>query len=361
MKIIKKLLFIAGVTFSVSLTACSGILNYQQTENRSTKVYSIINIDKENTPDIEALKVKSIDYKVIKGKENVPYLTIQQYASFLEPFLLDGFVSSVSDLSGALTWTISETFKTGTRTVFAAQGSVSNKYLFYSGSFSSRLTIGKDYSKSSMYVQMNYTSEIPYQGNRYKPFYYGDTDYIVFKKGGNTYYPLSLLETTFGSASDVHMLFNYNRIILFNESEDLSNNSYLVDGNESTAYEEMKSVITTKFNNEMPRDILQDRYSSFLFTMNNFYGLSDVKKIYSMENYISNLSHQFNSDNGEERTRAIYEIFTSLDDGHSGLINAGPWSSGNYSAYGPHLIEMLKTRNQLRNQRNEMEMGAGKV
>ena len=332
-------------------TGCS-FLSLTTLSEKYVTVYSLID-NPEGGQDIETYKNETYDFKIRQGEEECLYLSLTTYSDMIRPYFKDGYSPYISDDGSTSVFAV---LNSNNDYVFATEINPRNKTIWSGGSLSEALTIGTDYSKSSLNLQMDIEAKSMREATLDGASYYGNTSYKVYRRNGITYYPLSLLDSALSTYVGIYHLYNYRRIIQFNDYDQLSQIEYMVDNQKYTAFQEMKSHAQNSFFLSMPNYLIEDRANAFFFVMDNFYGLAQTRKIGSMVNYYKQQSYYdyFYSNNNDLRNEAFYAAIGLLDDGHSAVREdeSAPWYTKDYNYSGNHLINMIKVRNDLTTSRN---------
>ena len=343
----------------LSLSACS-LFSLATLLKTTIGVYSITT-DKKSGKDIEEYKVGDFDFCYKDGEEYLPYLTLSTYNAMISPYLKPGFKLSVQEGSNSVAWIGTE--ENG-EYIFAAEINPRVKSVYSAGTLTNALNVGQDYSKSSFYMEMKNDSEVIRQSSSDPEHYYGNTTYVVYRRNNETYFPLSLLDSAFSSYTGISHIFNYNRIIQYDEYDQLNGLIYKIGTKDYTAFSEMKSVIEPVFDNVMPYYLRKDRMNAFLFIMDAYYGLAYTRKIGSMANYYKSQAYYdyFLSEDTDKRNEAFYAALGLLDDGHTGVDadENAPWYTQTYSYGGSHISNMVKVRKQLTENRKAFYENQGK-
>ena len=344
-----KLLLTLLVAITLPISACS-LLGLTSLDEGTYGIYSILD-DAESGKDVESYKVKELEMKYVRDESYVPYLSLNDYSELIHPYIKKGYSSYSAENGESAVWMVSN--EDGDY-VFVAEINAREKTVWVRGSLSSYLTIGKDYSKSSLYTQLDYEGEIVREANKNGSCYYGNTSYKAFRRNSVTYFPLSLLDASFSSYTNIYHLYNYARIIQFDEYDKLSEFKYLVNNKEVTPFKEMKEIKLGLL--VMPEYMINDRANAFFYIMDNFYGLSFTRKIGSMVNYYKQQSYYdyFYSYNDDDRNNAFYAAIGLLDDGHSAVREdeSAPWYTQAYNYGGSHIQEMVRVRTNLSTSRS---------
>ena len=88
---------------SLLLSSCSLFKTYS-TKTQELDVYLLETAIKKE--DYANAKVASVSAEFIDGEKYIPYITLEQYASLYEPYLIDGAKSKVDYEGSTATWTI---------------------------------------------------------------------------------------------------------------------------------------------------------------------------------------------------------------------------------------------------------------
>lgn len=346
----KKFSILLTIGSMLLFSGCS-FLSLVSLKDKTIGVYSFLD-DADSGKDINSYLVNSITFKVKENEEHVPYLSLKTYSDMLRGYLRDGYDFYNGEDSTTSLWAVSD--QNGDY-VFAVEINPKNKTIWCRGSLSNALTVGKDYSNSSLNVQMSIQSEIVRESTKEGESYYGNTSYKAYRRNGVTYYPLSLLESAISEATGIYHLYNYRRIIQYDDYEKLHTVEYNFDNSKYTAFSEMKFDVSYGFFNQMPDYLIEDRANAFFFIMDNYYGLAQTRKIGSMVNYYKqqNYYNYFFSSNTDDRNNALYAAIGLLDDGHSALDEdeSAPWYTQAFAYGGSHLQQMVTVRNNLRTKR----------
>lgn len=329
------------VLFSLLLTVClsSCRISYLKTNTMTSDVYSLIGGKQTNN--------KTISYEVVEGKELLPYFSMKSYLSLYDKYLKDGYHISVEESASE-----SDVYVTNpdNQYLFIAGINVGSQSVVANGDFSDAFINSKDYSKSSLYVGNVTTYEVASKPVSVKTLYYKNMGFSTIRKGGVNYFPLSLLECVFSSSCGVHLFFNYERFVQYMDYEELTGTTYQVNGEVTTAFKEMKNYIKSNMPS-MPLYLREDRRASFLYTLENQYGLKYTRNISSMRNYLESQSFftDFLSDDVYKRNEAYYKTFALLDDGHTSIRDMAdfPWLAGEYNQYGTKMMRIISVRQQL--------------
>ena len=337
----KKAFMLLGLLATVSLTSCR--ITYVSSKTVTAPVYSLFNKEVDSS--------RTISFEVLNEKELLPYLTVTSYLSLYDGYLKDGYKFELHEDSSDAVVLVDDP---DGNTIYYVDFSPTYKSVMVNGDFSSAFVFDKDYSKSSLYALSDTKYEIAKEPTTLRTFSYSNLGFNTLRKGGVNYYPLSLLECAFAPYSNVHHLYNYSRIVQYSEYEELTDTTYKVDGEDLTAFKEMKRYITNHLQ-VMPLYLREDRRASFLFTLENQYGLKFTRNISSMRAYLQkqDFYDDFLSENNEKRNEAYYKTFALLDDGHTSIRDHADfaWMEGEFNQYGSKMSHIISVRQTLSNQR----------
>ena len=341
----KKLIFFTLLSTLV-LTSCR--ITLLKTEEKTVTITSLF--------DGEVDDSRTISYLVKEGEELLPYFSLSSYLSMYDKYLTDGYKYDLDESSGAMI-----TVYSGDEPIFLAGIDYSSQYVVENGDFSSAFTFSKDYSKSSLSIYSEQEAEIVKSPTAIREFSYRNMGFTTFTKNRIVYYPLSLLECVFAPYSGVHHFYNYKRLLQYADYEELTDTTYKIYGEDTTAFKEMKNYMDTSLE-VMPLYLRKDRKASFLFTMENQYGIKYTKSISSMRRYLEeqDFFNDYLSEDNLKRNEAYYKTFALLDDGHTSIRDHKdfPYKEGEFNPYGLHVSNILSIRQTLSKQR---ELAPGEV
>ena len=346
----RKIVFAA--LFTLVLSGCTIDRSVTNVELVNDRLYSFILKDEEVISFNQA-NTTEISYYVVQNEPLNPYFSLKDYFSLYEPIKNSYYTFDVSK-SGYNT--IVKVTDLRDQALFAAQINTLYKEFYVSGDFSEALKNAKDYSRSSLQLRARTEYKIEKNPSDVIGMNYHKAGYKSFTRDGVDYFPLSLLESAIGPNAGVRHLFNYKRLIQFDDAEQLSKQKYIVDGVETTAYEEMSSYIKNIMIT-MPKYLINDRKSAFDFIIENLYGLKYTRNINSMVDYLSNQSFysDFYSSDSWTRREAYNKVFALLDDGHTSTRDTAeyPWYENTSTIpYGSHVLNLYNTRETLSKMRN---------
>ena len=345
-----KLALVLLSLIALPVSACS-LFSLSTLEDTNIGVYSLLD-DVQGGKDVNSYLVNTINCKVKENEGRALYLSLSSYGEMIRGYLKDGYHFYTAEDTNTSLLAVSND---NGDYIFAVEINPRSKTVWCRGSLSNALTVGKDYSNSSLDVQMSIKAETMREATKEGESYYGNTSYKAYRRNGVTYYPFSLLESAISDATGIHHFFNYRRIIQYDDYEKLHSVEYRFDNSKYTPFGEMKFDVDNAFFNQMPDYLIEDRANAFFFIMDNYYGLAQTRKIGSMVNYYKqqNYYDYFYSSNTADRNNALYAAIGLLDDGHTALNEdeSAPWFTQDYAYGGSHLKEMITVRNNLKSSR----------
>ena len=342
----KSRLFQLLILSTLSLTSCS-LFNFD--------TYTVIEKDIE-VFDIDALdstnKLSSGYQATIKaafkeGQEYIPYVTLEQYASLYGKHLSSDVVSEVKDYEYFSYWTITK----GGSYYFVAEVNPSSKSIRYGGSLEAAYATNDDpRDLKALTHAMNTTTENKSEsGSGYTDLSYKNYGINSIKYNNQNYYPLSLLDNSFSSNSYIYFEYNYKHILSTRDVESYATKYYIDSGVEYSFDTQMESA---KSDNDIPSYLVKFNAGMFLYTMDNFYGLKDYKKISSFAKYCKSVGvyDGLYSSHGPTRVQAYSDALSILDDNHTVLYSANDtWDESNFARrrYGEGAYNRSVTRQTL--------------
>lgn len=336
-----KAFILSSLLLTITLTSCR--ISFLESEKGEMDVCSLIGGKVDSS--------RKVNYRYLNKQELLPYFSMKEYTSLIKNHMKNQFELTINETGGESTVFV----QSEEGNIFIASISTSSQSLIAYGDFSNAMTFDKDYSKSSLYLSSSTTYENVKEPTNVRTFSYRDMGFTTFAKNGTTYYPLSLLECVFAPSCGLHHYYNYCRLVEYAEYEELTDTSYEADGSSVTAFKEQKQYIAKNMP-DMPMYLRKDRLASFLFTLENQYGLKYTRKISSMRKYLAKQSFysDFLSENNLLRNEAYYKTFALLDDGHTSIRDHYdfPWKEGSFNPYGPKMSRILSVRQNLSSQRD---------
>ena len=321
-------------------------------ETKTMDVYSLI--DKEVTINQQAT------YHIFEDNELLPYFSFSEYASLIEQHYGTGYYANVTETFYSSEY---DFYNPNGQAMFVVYINTNKKSVLFNGSPYSGFKTEKDYSKTTLSLRATTYYDIAKEPETIKELSYVDMGFTVYRMNQKNYFPLSLLEAIFAPNTGIFHFYNYQRLLQYTEYEQLTDTTYQVGEKSVTAFLEMNQYISDHLK-IMPLYLRIDRRASFLFTMENLYGLKYTRNIPSMKEYLErqDFYSDFLSEDNEKRTEAYYKTFVLLDDGHTSTRNHQdlPWLEGDFNRYGPKLTRMFEVRQMLSTERAK-ELAPGDV
>ena len=347
----KKRLLALLVLPSLTLSACS-FFNFE-TYDTYSKTISVYNIDKlDESKDLANSIPFTINARFIEGQDYVPFITLKQYASLY----LTHIAADVSYEIKDDTWTI---YKNGSPCFIAAFDHVFKEVLM-AGSMQSAYKDGDDpRDLAVLSYGVDYKSTLNYIGDTaYSLFSFSEYNIPSFKYEGERYYPLAFFDTTFIDSSSIYFTYNYKHILSTRDVENYSEVTYIDEGKEYTFDSQMEEVCQED-NKVIPSYLAKLNANLFIYLMDNFYGLRDIRNIKNFKKYYSeqhNIYNLLTSSDNESRGFAYSDALSILDDNHTLLVSANKsWGedvASRYRRYGEACYRRSTIRTSLNQYRS---------
>ncbi len=293
------------------------------------------------TLDKEEYQLGKYNIKFVEEETLVPYISLEEMAKLYNKNLkTNEAVSKVEEVDGNNIWSIT----LGNKAESLIRINPVEQEILIEGGFENVYNGAVDSSKHSLLLDVKTESSVIKLANSKKTVLtYKDTDFQTVKDNGVYYYPMSLLNVAFQNYTGHKYFYNYENIYEYNEYDNLST----IDIYKKEGDEESNNVIgmMSKYIDEhylekdasqnplMPMYVRKNSRSEFIFTFNNFYGLSSVRNISSMKNYFSvyGIYDDMISDNSLIRGKAYATAAFILQDQHTAKANLGanPWGETN--------------------------------
>ena len=335
---------------TILLSSCTFLFGVQS-YTKDINVYDIDRLDAES--NLSSGLQNTIRARFVNGKEYIPYLTLEQYASLYKKH----FTSDTNSVVQADTFSASWTISRGDVILFVAGIDYFSNEIIMAGSIESAYKSDDDPRDLKA---LNYALKIDADG-----FNLGDTNYASFKFSGyklttfsadnNRYFPLGLLNITFSDSSGIYFDYNYSHILSTRDVDNYATCEYVDEGNTYTFNSQMKA----NQKDEVIPDYLRDYNANlFIYLMDNFYGLKSLKGIKSMASYYKEkglYTNLYNSEPGP-RTMAYSDCLSILDDNHTLLVDVNDtWGDPNYQStrrYGEGCHNRSRIRAELKGYRD---------
>ena len=331
---------------ALMLSACDSPFIDTGTQKKLT-VYDLDSID--NRDSLETATQLTVKARFKRNKGYVPYVSLEQYASFYNSHFDKGIVSTVKNEGiGSIVWTIYK----GEDLYFASEINLVAKAVVLAGSLSATFKAKdnpQDLTVLSYGIQTEYDGQYLSSRNYcYYDFYGYDIDYIRYN--GDYYLPLTFLDLTYCDDSSVYFYYNYENIYSAYEVDTFSEKEFVIDGKEYTVDSQMKKANTSTY---MPRYLKELNANMFFYVMDNFYGLKEDKGFESMKSLCRNKYGIYDamlSDNSALRAQAYADALSLLDDNHTALVSANDaWGENEFGnfRYARNCINRYTTRDEI--------------
>ena len=327
----KKLFPIFIITSLVSLSSC-GLFSAPASEEKLLEVYDLDNksLQGENTQNLSGAKSGEVKARFIQGKELIPYVSLKQYADFYKPHFAKNVESVVESTAFYTSWLIT----IDDQPCFQAIINYLSKSVMKGGDIQNAFDEEKD---ARDLKALNYGMQLDVDGKfledkGYELYDYSDYNFQFFTSGGEKYFPLGFLDTTFSASSGIYFEYNYKHIYETCDAENYSLVSFKEDDKEYTFDSQMEEAASTY--GTIPSYLAKYNADLFVYLMDNFYGLKNYNKISSMASYLKSINcfaDLYNSNNAEQRGLAYSNALFSFDDNHTGLVSVNnSWGEKGY-------------------------------
>ena len=338
-------LFIVIIS-AISLSSCSLFKIYSSTP-KEVNVYDLDEIvNKTDAVTIDRGSLGTVTPRFIDGEQYIPYFTLEQYAALYKPHFDSTAKSEVTDDGSASIWTIS----VNDELCFYAAVSPLAKQFVVAGSISTAFKSDDDpVDYGTLSYGVNYEdSYIKTRDNTSASYYFKNCSFKMFKKDGAYYYPLGLLDTAFSDNSGIYFFYNYKNIYETREPDNFEQPFYLSNKTKTTVNAEMEAITAGK---SIPSYLIEYNANTFIFLMENFYGLKSTYGISSIKDYYNNngLYKGLLLYNDKERGKAYSRALACFDDHHTVLVSINnAWGEGDTPRYGgPNVMKRQKLGEEL--------------
>lgn len=315
---------------SMLLSSCSLFKTYS-TKTQDLDVYLLETAIKKE--DYANAKVAHVSAEFIDGEKYIPYITLEQYASLYEPYLIDGAKSKVDYEGSTATWTI----YVGSQLYFASIFYGSYGQVLVGGNISNAVNneiFGRDIKALS--YNTNFTGEaIPLGGsNGFATYDFDTTEFKHFRKNNKTYYPLGFFDTTYSASSGVYHFYNYKNIYATQDADNFSKEFKNDQGQLTSSDKEMQAVTSGE---SIPQYLIDYNANLFVYMMENFYGMKYNYEIASLKQYYKNkgLYNGLFTSSNVDRGNAYSSCLACFDDNHTVFVSANSaWGEESTTRYG---------------------------
>ena len=257
--------------------------------------------------------------------DEVYYVTLEDYANIFKDELLDGLVSTYTEVDGVATWTLFKDNKQRYQLSLDANKQTMSVYGGIDESFVKEIYDGKkglnDYCESSEeYVQGH--------ENKIRTYSFAKYGFDYFEVDGKYAYPFALLaaETSKTIERSFYYLSDYQEILEYGLQEQLDETTFKSDNGEIKFFDYVRGAYINKYRKDeedqtriAPASLTAFNKKLFYFIMDNYYGLAKQKNIKSMSDYFENFkeSEDLLSPDGAIRGSAYAKMLQMLNDMHT--------------------------------------------
>ena len=329
----KKRFVLLSVLPALLLSSCS-FFNIFNSDEKTVGVYVLDMIATDENPQINDAYLGDLTPRFKSGEKYIPYLSLQQYASIYSKFLNPKAVSEVTTEGFITSWSI----KIDGELYFYAAISPLEKLVLKAGDISNVLKTGEGGIQPT-YDVLNYGCESDTTYDQlgevnYATYTFKDCDFDYIRNGGDVYLPLGLYDLSFSESSGLYVTYNYKNIYCSTNPDDFGDLAFRDGFSYSTVDDQMSRAVGGV---AMPDYLINYNASSFLFVMQNFYGLRSHFAIQNMKEFYksNNLYNGFYSSNAGTRAYSFSQAVNIFDDNHSGIVRVNTaWGENARAPYG---------------------------
>ena len=345
----KRLPLFAVIISSMLLSSCSLFGIYSSTP-KEVNVYDLDEVVGHDGVTLDKASLGTVMPRFIDGEQYIPYFSLEQYAALYTPHFDSNAKSEVTTEGAISSWTI----YFNDELYFYAAISPLAKQVALAGSISSTFKKGDDpvdYGTLSHGVEYD-DNIIKTKDSTVESYSFKNCSFKTFKKDGVYYYPLGLLDISFSENSGIYFYYNYTNIYETRAPDNFSE-EFRVSGNRRTSVNAQMEEVTR--GKSIPSYLIDYNAYTFVYLMENFYGLKSTLGISSIRDfYINNglykgLFYYDDKERGEAYSRAL----AVFDDHHTALVSINnAWGEGQTPSYGGTKVmkrqQLNKTLSEMR-------------
>ena len=341
--------YLALLVLPAMLLSSCGLFPTTQTYEREIAVYDLDDLDENG--NLSSGYQTTLKARSIGGREYIPYLTLEQYASLYEKHFANDVTSTFEKAGYQISWLVSK----GDKPYFQAIIDYAARRIVFGGDLEATYASGDD--KTDLKA-LNYGLKTEADGdylseNTTTQFSYNGYNISTFTFEREFYFPLGLLDIAFSNNSGIYFTYNYAHIMSTRDVDKYESFIYTDYGVEYTFDSQM---MANRKHTMIPSYLIDYNASLFLFLMDNLYGLKDYYGISSMASYYkkNGIYNDLYSIYGSERGQAYLDALSILDDNHTALVSVNAtWGEDELYGlrYGTSVINRSRLRTELRNRR----------
>ena len=332
--------------FVASLSSCNYLdfLTLPETSepatSRALSVHSLFDEEGEAIASWDEGEADEAQVVFLEGKELMPLITLEGYASLYSPYMKEGYRSEFESEGSVEVWKVYKVEEEEEdKLAFATAISFLTGEIALGGDISSFINIPRATNTEALMFGLRVKNDIKNkeEAKNACSYRYAPKDFAYKKIAGKNYIPLGLFDSAYSSSSGVTIAYDYSGIICYTDYDQLKAEISKGDEEPSSVLARMGKWIN---GGTMPRYLAEFNRNCFFFVMDNFYGLADNLGVSSMRTHYLNSTYasDFLSEDPLIRQRAYTRALNELDDGHTGLgESAAIWNEtaeGNYPRNG---------------------------
>lgn len=334
-------LIIASLTTGCFFSGGSSNNNYLKADGN---VYSMVDVT-SSTTNYSQIKSGTVNYCYKNNEELIPFVSLKQFEKIYHSQFVSGVSSKVSSYQSTSTWQVS----TQEGLVFASQIDYARKEIYMAGSLSAAIR-GYDYSGTTLEYALTSDYEILKTIKNYQVFSYANMGFSQYMNDDVYYLPLSIYDINYSKSSGLYVYYSYKDFYVFDDSQSLSDVSLKKGSTNISPFGEAKQIADT--HEIMPEYLRKYNQSSLYFIFENFYGIKSTRGISSMKSYIDGQHLDFLSESSDARSRALSQLVSNLNDGHTAIGNpATVWSETKYPNTGELATKIAQIYSEVGNYR----------
>ena len=334
--------FLAVLILPTLLLSSCLFFSSTQTFEKEIDVYDIDRLNDEG--NLSSGYQTTLKTRYIGGREYIPYVTIQDYASLYESHYDNNVTNTFEKVGYLVSWVV----KKGDDPYFQAIIDYAAKTISFAGDLEA---VYKSSDDPRDLKALNYGLKTSGEGEalsdtQASTFSYREYKMATFVHDKEIYLPLGLLDVTFSNSTGIYFTYNYAHIMSTREVDNYASLRYIDKGIECTFDTQMEA---NKRNSVIPSYLVEYNASLFLYLMDNLYGLKQYYGINSMVSYYKKVGIYNNlfTTLGSERGQAYLDALSILDDNHTTLVSVNStW--GENELYGIRYGQRVYNRTQLR-------------
>ena len=321
-------------------------------KKKTVAVYDLKKYVSEKTASSALETYKMTDFEVFypEDKEEVLYVTFENYCNLLARYFGSGFNSTVSGNNASVQWSV----KKGSSLVYQVTASLASAAFSIGGSLYGTDAMTPDYGKSSLVLDMQTSSNAIETGSVYVNHSFKDYRTPIYLNNNVYYFPMALLEQEIGKEFGSFHFHDFTRLYRYDSYAQLGE-KFTLSGTEMSAQTGIVSYVSE--HKAMPAGLRQLDADGIYYVFQNQYGLLAQRGYASGKAALDSIGayDRLLSSDTLVRQKALYESFAVFDDDHTGVYAAhGEMWGETRDGYvrGPHSVKRSQERTRLNDSRS---------